>query len=163
MPKAHTDAYISIGSNIAPKESIKQCIQLLKKEFKVIAQSPCYETRPYGYENQQNFINLAVRVKTLLNPRELLNRLQKIEKKLGRKRKVKNGPRTIDLDILLYGSKIVKEKSIQIPHKGLFERDFMLIPLLDIAPEITDPITKKKAKYLKEDIKYKQIIRKITL
>ena len=157
------EAYISIGSNINPKENIKKCLQLLKKEFEIIAQSPCYETRPYGYEKQPNFINLAVGIKTELKAHELLKKLQEIENKLGRKRAFRFSPRTIDLDILLYGSEAINDEDLTIPHKGLFERDFMLIPLLDIAPEITDPITKKKSKYLKEDIKYRQIIRKINL
>ena len=157
------EAYISIGSNICPKENIKKCLSMLKSEFEAIAISPMYETKPYGYENQSNFINLAVQIRTGLKPGELLKNLQSIEKKLGRKRKIKNMPRTIDLDILLYDNKVIKEKGLQIPHKGLFERDFMLIPLLDIAQDIIDPITKKKAKYLKEDINYRQIIKKIVL
>ena len=157
------EAYISIGSNIAPKENIKKCLDMLKSEFGAIAISPVYETRPYGYEKQANFINLAIGIKTELKAHELLKKLQSIENKLGRKRDFRFSPRTIDLDILIYGSEVINDEDLTIPHKGLFERDFMLIPLLDIAPEITDPITKKKAKYLKEDIKYKQIIRKITL
>lgn len=157
------EAYISIGSNINPKENICRCIDLLKSNFEVSAESYRYETKPYGYENQPNFINLAVKIKTELKPKELLKKLNYIEKKLGRKRKIKNMPRTIDLDILLYDNKVIKEKGLQIPHKGLFERDFMLIPLLDIAQDIIDPITKKKAKYLKEDINYRQIIKKIVL
>ncbi|MEK6948687.1 MAG: 2-amino-4-hydroxy-6-hydroxymethyldihydropteridine diphosphokinase [Nanoarchaeota archaeon] len=156
-------AYIGMGSNIGARRNIKKCINLLKAEFSIIKISNFYETKPYGYENQQNFINLAVKMKTTIKTIKLLKKLQSIEKGLGRKRKVKNGPRTIDLDILLYDNKVIKEKGLQIPHKGLFERDFTLIPLLDIAPEIIDPITKKKAKYLKKDIKYRQIIRKIIL
>ena len=156
-------AYIGMGSNIDAERNIKKCINLLKAEFSIIKISNFYETKPYGYENQQNFINLAVKMKTTIKTIKLLKKLQSIEKGLGRKRKVKNGPRTIDLDILLYDNKVIKEKGLQIPHKGLFERDFTLIPLLDIAPEIIDPITKKKAKYLKKDIKYRQIIRKIIL
>ena len=157
------EAYISIGSNIGPKENIKKCLGILTSEFEVIAISQMYETKPYGYENQSNFINLAVGIKTQLKAHELLKKLQEIENKLGRKRDFRFSPRTIDLDILLYGQEIIDNNNLSIPHKGLFERDFMLIPLLDIAPEITDPITKKKAKYLKEGIKYRQIIRKIIL
>lgn len=156
-------AYIGIGSNIDAERNIKQCIKLLKAEFSMIKISNFYETSPYGYKNQPNFINLAVKIKASIKPAELLKKLQSAEKKLGKKRKIKNGPRTIDLDILLYGNKVIKEKNLNIPHKGLFERDFMLIPLLDIAPESIDPITKRKAKSFKKNIKYKQIIRKIIL
>lgn len=157
------EAYIGIGSNIDPKENIKKCLDMLKSGFEVIATSPMYETKPYGYEKQPNFINLAVGIKTELKAHELLKKLQEIENKLGRKRDFRFSPRTIDLDILLYSFEVINDKDLTIPHKGLFERDFMLIPLLDIAPEITNPITRKKAKYLKEDIKYRQIIRKINL
>ena len=157
------NAYISIGSNIGPKENIKKCLDMLKSEFEVIAISPMYETKPYGYEKQANFVNLAVGIKTELKPHELLKKLQEIENKLGRKRAFRFNPRTIDLDILLYGSEVINDKDLTIPHKGLFERDFMLIPLLDIAPDIKHPSAKTKIKYLKKDIKYKQIIRKIAL
>ena len=74
-----TDAYISIGSNINPKENIKKCLDMLKSEFEVIATSPSYETMPYGYEKQANFVNLAVGIKTGLKAHELLKRLQEIE------------------------------------------------------------------------------------
>lgn len=157
------DAYISIGSNINPKKNIEKCLQLLKKEFEFIAQSPCYETKPYGYEKQANFLNLAVGIKTRLKPHELLKKLQEIENRLGRKRAFRFSPRTIDLDILLYGSEAISNKDLTIPHKSLFERDFMLIPLLDIAPDAVDPVTGKKAKSLKKNMKYGQIIRKTAL
>lgn len=156
-------AYISIGSNINAEENIKKCLGILESEFELVSKSSCYETKPYGYENQPDFINLAIKIKVAIKPMELLKKLQSIENGLGKKRKVKNGPRTIDLDILLYGSEVINDEDLTIPHKGLFERDFMLIPLLDIAPEIADPITGKKAKYLKEDIKYRQIMRKVIL
>jgi len=154
-------AYIGIGSNINPKENIEKCIDLIKSNFIISGISKFYETKPYGYKKQRNFINLVVKIKTDLNPNELLIKLQSIEKKLGRKRTIKNGPRTIDLDILLYGSKTVNEKNLIIPHKGLLERDFMLIPLLDVDGDILYPGTKKKLKYLKRGIKYHQILREI--
>ena len=157
------DTYISIGSNIKPKENIKKCLDLLKSEFEVTAISPIYETRPYGYEKQGNFINLAVKIKTELEPDELLKKLHEIENKLGRKRAFRFNPRTIDLDILLYDAEIIDGKNLTIPHKVLFERDFMLIPLLDISPDIVNPITGKKAKSLKKSIKYRQIIKKVIL
>jgi len=135
----------------------------MKAEFEVIAISSMYETKPYGYEKQANFVNLAVGIKAELNAHELLKKLQEIENKLGRKRAFRFSPRTIDLDILLYNAEIIDENGLVVPHKGLLDRDFMLIPLLDIAPNIIDPITGKKAKNLKKDIKYRQIVRKIIL
>ena len=153
------DAYISIGSNINPNENIMECLRLLESKFPIIKVSNYYETKPYGYDDQENFINLAVKIKTELKPYALLKKLQEIERKLNRERKIKNGPRTMDLDVLLYGDNVIKDKKLHIPHKGLFERDFMLIPLLDIAPDIIDPITNKKAKYFIKYIKHKQIIK----
>ena len=113
------DAYISIGSNIDPKENIEKCLQLLKKEFDVVAQSPYYKTKPYGYEKQPNFINLAVKIETKISPQKLLIILQNMEKKLERKRIFRFNPRTIDLDILLYGSEVIDDKYLVIPHKCL--------------------------------------------
>ena len=116
------DAYIGIGSNIEPKENIKKCLDMMKAEFEVIAISSMYETKPYGYEKQANFVNLAVGIKAELNAHELLKKLQEIENKLGRKRAFRFSPRTIDLDILLYGTEVINYKDLTIPHKGLFER-----------------------------------------
>ena len=156
-------AYLSIGSNINHDKNIRKCLKILEKEFKLVKVSNFYETAPYGYEQQDNFINLAAEIETSEGPEELLKKLKSIEKKLGRKRMIKNGPRTIDLDLLLHGDKVINKKDIRIPHHGLFERDFMLVPLLDIEPEIINPLTKKKIKYLKKSIKYNQIIGKIKL
>lgn len=155
------NAYISIGSNINPEENIKKCINLLKSDFNIISISNYYESKPYGYHKQQNFINFVVKINTELSPHKLLGKLQLIEKNLDRRRIIKNGPRTIDLDILLYGSKVINDKDLIIPHKGLLERDFMLIPLLDIDSNVVYPVTEKKIKLLKRDIKYYQILRKI--
>lgn len=155
------NSYISIGSNINPKENIKRCINLLKSDFNIISISNYYETKPYGYHKQQNFINFVVKINTELSPHKLLEKLQLIEKKLDRKRTIKNGPRTIDLDILLYESKVINDKDLIIPHKGLLERDFMLIPLLDIEPNIIHTKIKRKIALLKSNIKYHQILRKI--
>jgi 2-amino-4-hydroxy-6-hydroxymethyldihydropteridine diphosphokinase/dihydropteroate synthase len=154
-------SYIGIGSNINPGDNIKEGLKLLCSKCIIVAQSNYYKTKPYGYEKQNKFINLVVKIKTNLKPYELLKNLQSIEKKLNRKRLIKNGPRTIDLDILLYGPKIINDKKLVVPHKGLLERDFMLIPLLDIAPDAIYPKTTKKIKFYKKNIKYNQILRKI--
>lgn len=155
------ETYISIGSNINPEENIKKCLALLKSDFTILSISNYYETKPYGYAKQTNFINFAVKISTNLEPHKLLEKLQLIEKKLDRKRVIKNSPRTIDLDILLYNSDIINDKDLIIPHKGLLERDFMLIPLLDIDLDIIHPKTKKKLKHLKRGIIYHQILRQI--
>jgi len=153
------EAYIAIGSNINSEENIREAINLIKSDFPILSKSNYYETKPYGHNKQNNFINLAVKIKTNLKSNGLLKNLKLIEKKLFRKKTVKNGPRTIDLDILLYGTKIINDNDLIIPHKGLLLRDFMLIPLLDINPNIIHPIAKKKIKYLKKCIKYHQIIK----
>jgi 2-amino-4-hydroxy-6-hydroxymethyldihydropteridine diphosphokinase len=155
------DAYVSIGSNIDAQKNIQECVNLIESDLKIASKSSYYKTRPFGFEEQGNFINLVVKIVTDLKPHELLKKLQTIEKKLGRERIIKDGPRTIDLDILLYGSEVINDKDLVVPHKGLLERDFMLIPLLDISPDVEDPRTKEKLKDLKTSIKYHQILGRI--
>lgn len=135
------NTYIALGSNINPFENIAKAINKLASQFKVIAQSSCYETSPYGFKSQNNFLNLVIALETKMDPQNLLDHLQSIELELGRERLQKNGPRTIDLDILLYGESLIQEPHLIIPHQELLERDFMLVPLQEIAPHLTHPKT----------------------
>jgi 2-amino-4-hydroxy-6-hydroxymethyldihydropteridine diphosphokinase len=100
-----------------------------------------YETEPVGLRDQRWFLNLAAEFETELFPRQLLHRIQRIEKQLGRKRIVVNGPRTIDIDILLYGSFVVKTDELEIPHPRYRERRFTLAPLAELQPDLRDPVT----------------------
>jgi 2-amino-4-hydroxy-6-hydroxymethyldihydropteridine diphosphokinase len=103
--------------------------------------SSAYETEPIGFREQRWFVNLVAEFQTELFPKQLLRRIQKVELDLGRRRMVKNGPRTIDIDILLYGSFVVKMDGLEIPHPRYRERRFTLAPLAELNPGLKDPMT----------------------
>lgn len=132
-------AWIALGSNIAPRETyLQQAIQMLSEheEIKLNQVSTVYETEPVGYENQDQFLNLVAEVETSLDPMELLRICQKIEQDLGRKRIIRWGPRTVDLDILLYSTENMNVEELILPHPRMHERAFVLVPLAEIAPEL---------------------------
>jgi len=136
--------YLSLGSNLGQrKRYIKKAIALLKKNphFKTERLSSYYETEPTGFKNQPRFINLCLRAKTGLSPDELLKFVKEIEKKLGRKKRRRFGPREIDIDILFYGKKIIKRRDLIIPHPRLKNRLFVLQPLVEISPNLRHPIS----------------------
>ena len=138
------DVFIGIGSNLGNREdNCNDAIhQISKSGIEIIARSSMYETEPWGITDQPKFINMVVRVGTDLEPSELLMELKAIEKKMGRLDAAKWGPRVIDLDILLYGDLVVDEPGLKVPHPHMFERDFVLKPLSEIAPEIIKKYTK---------------------
>ncbi len=132
-------AYIGIGSNLGDR--IQNCKLAVKSissvpKISLIKQSSWIETDPVGYLDQNRFINGAVLIETSLSPTDLLNELQKIENKMGRVRTIPMGPRTIDLDLLLYDDLQIKTETLTIPHPRMKERDFVQIPLLEIAPSL---------------------------
>ena len=112
--------------------------------------SNIYETSPVGYISQPNFYNLVVEIETVYSPERLFKELMKIEKKLKRLRIKKNGPRTIDLDVLFYNNRIIKSKELIIPHPRLHKRAFVLVPLNEIAPNFVHQILKKSVSQLLE-------------
>lgn len=128
--------YIGIGSNLGDRQkNIKTAIKKIKelKDTRLIKVSTFSETKPVGGPPAQgNYLNGALKIKTLLSPKALLKNLKKIEQELGRTKTVRYGPRTIDLDILLYSDKIISTKELTIPHPRMFEREFVLKPLLEI-------------------------------
>nr|MBU1328139.1 2-amino-4-hydroxy-6-hydroxymethyldihydropteridine diphosphokinase [Candidatus Omnitrophota bacterium] len=132
--------YISIGSNLGDRAKyIENAIEKLKetKGVKVKRISSIYETEPVGGLRQGKYLNGAIEVETRLEPRELMVKLQGIEKQLGRIRTVKNASRTIDLDILLYGDKKIDEFDLKIPHPKMYEREFVMKPLKELIGEET--------------------------
>ncbi|MDN4527473.1 2-amino-4-hydroxy-6-hydroxymethyldihydropteridine diphosphokinase [Fictibacillus fluitans] len=138
--------YLSLGSNLGNREEyIRQAVQELEAhpDMEVRMVSSLYETDPVGYTDQPPFLNAAVRVQTSLSAEELLSITQKIENKLERIREIRWGPRTIDLDILLYNSERIHSDTLHIPHPRMLERAFVLIPLLEIAPDLTFPGTEE--------------------
>ncbi len=143
--------YISVGSNLGDREeNIKEVIKLIDNHplIKIIKISPIYETEPVGFKDQDWFLNLVIELETSLLPQELLAILEEIEIKLGKKIERKWGPRTIDLDILLYDDIILDLPELQIPHKLMHERAFVLIPLAQIAPNVKHPMLNKTIKEL---------------
>lgn len=134
-----TKAYLSLGSNMGDKKRyLYDAIKLLDgtNQICLTKLSSLYETNPWGYTNQDLFMNLAVEIETTLSPIELLDVCQSIEQELGRVRLVKWGPRVIDVDILLYGTDVIKEERLKVPHPLMTERDFVMIPLAQIAPNV---------------------------
>jgi len=137
-----SNIFIALGSNLGnPKEMVKNGILSIKNigGVRILSESSLYETPPVGILNQPNFINAVVKIDSNLSPYELLNKLLKIENTAGRIRVNKNGPRTLDLDILLFDNLILNEKKLTIPHPRMHERLFVLLPLKDIDEAIVIP------------------------
>ena len=132
--------HIALGSNLQDREkNLQKAIEKISNFSNTVKKSSIYETEPVGYKDQGKFLNQVIEIETELSPRDLIIRLQEIEHKMGRKREVKNGPRTIDLDILFYENEIVESDKLNIPHPRLHERKFVLDPLREIAPDKMHP------------------------
>ncbi|MEK4254080.1 2-amino-4-hydroxy-6-hydroxymethyldihydropteridine diphosphokinase [Ureibacillus sp. FSL K6-2830] len=130
------DVYLSLGTNLGDRENnLKSAIDLLQRKegIRIKKISPIYETAPVGYVDQPSFLNIAIYAQTILSPIELLQTCQLIENDLGRVRNIRWGPRIIDLDILLFNNDNIESENLIIPHPRMFERAFVLVPLLDIA------------------------------
>jgi 2-amino-4-hydroxy-6-hydroxymethyldihydropteridine diphosphokinase len=158
-------AFIGIGSNEGDKVSnIKSSIDLISEltDCKIEKVSSLYETIPFGDIEQNNFINAVIKISTALNPHVLFNELKSFEKKLGRVTREKWGPREIDLDILFFNDLIFSDEIITLPHKGIIYRDFVLIPLIEIEPELIHPVFNKKIIEFVSEIKIKNIINKLS-
>jgi 2-amino-4-hydroxy-6-hydroxymethyldihydropteridine diphosphokinase len=139
---ANTDVFVGLGSNLAdPSVQLAQAVIGLAAlpDTELVAQSPFYCSRPVGPQNQPDFVNGAVWLRTGLRPLALLDHLQAIEQAHGRKRLQHWGPRTLDLDLLIYGREFIADARLTVPHPELPNRDFVLQPLLDLDPALTLP------------------------
>lgn len=157
----HT-AYIGLGSNLEDRlQYLKDAIFLLDdcKDIKVIDTSSIYETDPVGYENQANFLNMVVKITTNLSSHALLEACMEIERTLGRKRDIRWGPRTIDLDILLYNHENIETERLIIPHPRMSARAFVLIPLLEVSGNIMLPSMEKPLELWLNDLPDKEGVR----
>jgi 2-amino-4-hydroxy-6-hydroxymethyldihydropteridine diphosphokinase len=136
--------YLSLGSNLGDRAAnLKQAIASLPPQMAVKGRSKVYETPPWGYTEQDAFLNQVVVATTYLEPETLLKHLKRLEVALGRKATFRYGPRLIDLDILFYDDLVMETPSLTIPHPHLQERGFVLLPLMDIAPDHVHPVTKR--------------------
>ena len=166
MPReaVHT-AYIAIGSNMdTPEENCNEAANLLDDHpaICVSTRSSLYQTEPFGKSDQDWFVNSVVEVTTHLSPELLFKACLGIEKKMGRIRDEKWGPRIIDLDILFYDDCVFRESHLEVPHPGIAERSFVLVPMNEIAPDFVHPKLKKTIETLLEEIPKPQQVNRIT-
>ncbi|ECG8597719.1 TPA_asm: 2-amino-4-hydroxy-6-hydroxymethyldihydropteridine diphosphokinase [Salmonella enterica subsp. salamae] len=138
-----TIAYIALGSNLAsPLEQVNAALKAIADipDSRIVAVSSFYRTPPLGPQDQPDYLNAAVALDTALAPEELLNHTQRIERQQGRERKAERwGPRTLDLDIMLFGDEVISTGRLTVPHYDMKNRGFMLWPLFEIAPELIFP------------------------
>ena len=158
-----TDTIIALGSNLGNSIYNLHCaIKELKKFGYISKIADIYISEPYGYKNQNNFYNTAVLLKTNKQPLELINIISQIEKKLKKNKRIINGPRNIDIDIIFYGKNKYFFSNLIIPHPRAKDRDFVLLPILDINPFIQHPTEKKSIKILSAKLQKKYIIKKLS-
>jgi 2-amino-4-hydroxy-6-hydroxymethyldihydropteridine diphosphokinase len=152
-------AYLSLGSNLGGREAnLREALQCLEAaEVHVAKRSQVYETEPQDVRDQPWFLNLAVEVETELFPMQLLSRTQRIERDLGRQRLRAGGPRTVDIDILLYGRFVIQTPQLEVPHPRLAERRFVLEPLAEIAPDLRHPVTGKTVREMLAEIQGQRV------
>ncbi|WP_107839597.1 2-amino-4-hydroxy-6-hydroxymethyldihydropteridine diphosphokinase [Metasolibacillus meyeri] len=153
------DVFLSIGTNIGEREgNLKQAVQLLREQVEVVKVSAVYETAPVGYIDQPSFFNIAVHVQTERTAEEALAVCQSIENELGRVRDIRWGPRIIDLDILLFNQESIGTDSLIVPHPRMYERAFVLVPLVEISESFeSGQITQARDTLAKLDLRQEGI------
>ena len=157
--------YIGMGSNLGDKvdhyeEAISEILKV--DRHKLLAKSSFYKTQPIGYTDQDWFVNGVIKIETDLGPSDLLQTLKAIESRMGRVKTFPGGPRTIDLDVLFYDETEIHGGALEIPHPRLHERQFVLIPLAEIDPDLLHPVLKKKIRELLEGIQEDQGVEKFS-
>ena len=147
-------AYLGLGSNLGDRPAnLAEAIKLLADDrTRVTRQSSIWETEPRDVLDQPWFLNQVVEVETDLFPRQLFQHLQRIEREMGRLKRTPKGPRLIDLDILLYGSTVMKSPELEIPHPRMTERRFVLAPLVELAPDLRHPVLKREIRELLAEV-----------
>lgn len=137
---------LSLGGNVGDRLArLREAVAMLARHegVRLVAVSSCYETEPMGVVDQPAFLNLAVEIETALAPLELLNTVKDIEREIGREPAMRWGPRMIDIDIILWGERVVESETLSIPHPAFRQRAFVLTPLAEIAADAVDPVTGK--------------------
>ena len=141
--------YLSLGSNVGERrENLRAAIEKLRELGEVEAVSSFYETEPVDFTAQPWFVNCVVAMRTDLMPKLFLAKIQAIEQQMGRRRLQPKGPRTLDIDILLFGSSIIDLPNLQVPHPALHQRRFVLEPLAEISPDVRHPVFKRTIREL---------------
>ena len=156
-------AYLSLGSNVGDREAnIRRALQgLASPEIHIKRVSSLYETEPQDVRQQPWFLNLVAEIETVLFPMQLLNRIQKVEKELGRKRIIEKGPRTIDIDIVVFGNFVIDTPRLTVPHPRMQDRRFVLEPLAELASDLRHPVSRRSVREMLTGTTG-QIVRKVS-
>jgi len=157
-----TTAYLSLGSNIGEREAqLRQALARIGRHAQIRSVSSFYETEPVEFTEQAWFLNCAAGLETDETPEEFMKSLLQIEQEMGRKRSQNKGPRTIDIDILLFGDQVISTPSLTVPHPPMANRRFVLEPLAEIAPDVRHPMLNKTIRELLEDLPPGQKVRRV--
>ena len=155
-------AYLSLGSNVGNRElQLRTAMERLARHGNLVAVSSVYETEPVEFTQQAWFLNCAVAFETTAAPADLLQTVLSTEREMGRQRTQDKGPRTIDIDILLFDQLVVNEKGLTIPHPGMALRRFVLEPLAEIAPNVIHPVLGRTVRELHEELPPGQVVRRV--
>ena len=158
----HKTVYLSLGSNLGDREeNLRTAITRLADFGNVAAVSSFYETEPVDVAAQPWFLNCAVKFETEKMPRQLMSAILTLEQTMGRQRRQNTGPRTIDIDVLRFGSSIIERPSLTVPHPRMHQRRFVLEPLAEIAPDIRHPIFKRTMRELRDALPPGQTVKKV--
>ncbi len=158
-----TSYYIALGTNVGNyKLNLSKAVKELNKIGNVNKIANIYKSKPYGYLKQSYFYNSMVSLKSEMLPSELIKKIYLIERKLYKNKRIINGPRRIDLDIIFWDQKIFKNNNLTIPHPRAKDRDFVLLPLLDLAPLFRDPVSKLTVRELIKKLKDRYVIEKLS-
>lgn len=156
--------YLGLGSNLGDRlANIKKALHMLESRVDMQAVSSVYETEPWGLKSQPWFLNVVCSAETDLVPHALLDFLKRIERQLGRQHTVRYGPRRIDIDILFYNDQVIDDPKLRIPHPRLAERAFVLIPLVEIAPDLDHPETGETLRAMLTELEGPAVVRRTDL
>jgi 2-amino-4-hydroxy-6-hydroxymethyldihydropteridine diphosphokinase len=145
------EVYLGLGSNVGDRLlNLNKAIELLSEKIQILKKSKIYISKAVGYTDQPDFYNMVLYGKTDLSPEELFNFIKDVEKNVGRVYRFRWGPREIDIDILFYNDLVYKSDKLNIPHPRLHERDFVLLPLIELNPKLFHPVLNKRVSDLKE-------------
>ena len=159
----HKTVYLSLGSNLGDREeNLRTAIAKLAEVGNVVAISSFYETEPVEVAAQPWFMNCAVKLDTEKMPRQLMAAILALEQGMGRQRRQNKGPRTIDIDVLLFGSSVIELPSLTVPHPRMHQRRFVLEPLAEVAPDLRHPVFKRTIRELRDALPAGQAVRKVS-